>query len=221
MEAGPEPGLILPNRLIVGQRLAERVRGLRLTNPIVLAIPPGGAPVGFEMSRALGAGFDIIVASKVSVPENPQRALGAVAEFGASVTSERRLDQTEHLRGDLGPEFDRAMRLVVRRARVLRQERDPPSLAGRDVILVTDGVVEPLIVRAALRGVASQAPQRIIFATGVIPRVCMVEVHKDVGEVVTLREPQVLFSVSEWYGEFPPVADSEIQKMLNPPETSR
>ena len=214
MQAGPDPSLVILSRVGAAQKLAERLQEVRRSNLIVLAIPPGGVPLGFELSRLLGAEFDIIIAIKVSVPENPQRALGAVAEWGGYITSDRRLAQTEHLEVDLKSESDRAAREVARRAKFYRQERTLPDLTGHTVIVVADGVVEPLIVRAALRGVGSQSPQRVIFATGVLPRYCMVEIRKDVPEVVALREPQVLFSVAEWYRDLPPVTDAEIQQTL-------
>jgi len=211
---GPDPGLILPSRVVAAQRLAERLRQLKLETPLILAIPPGGVPVGLEISRILGVDFDLIISLKVSVPENPQRALGAVAEFGGRMTSGRRLEQTEHLQFDLDPGFGRVIREVERLSNLYREGRDPPDLAGRTVIVVTDGVVEPLIVRAALRGVAARSPHRLIFATGVLSRYCMVEIRRDVEEVIALREPRLLFSLSEWYREFPSVTEAEIQASL-------
>jgi len=217
MEAGPDAALVLPNRKVVGQRLADRLKELRGEEPIVLGIPPGGVPVALELSHALGAEFDIIVALKVAAPENARRALGAVAEFGGRVVSARRLEQTDNQSGDLLPEFDRTTREVSRLAKGYRQERPAPTLEDRTVVVVADGVVEPLIARAALRGVSSRSPRRLIFATGVLARVTLIEVRRDVREAVALREPDYLFSVAEWYRELPPVSDAEIQASLRPP----
>lgn len=221
MLAAPDPGLVLPSRQVAGQLLAERLREFRGERPIILGVVPGGVPVGFEIARVLGWSFDAIVAVKVSAPESARRALGASAEFGAHVMSDRRLEQTEHVAGDLAAEGNRADREVSRLSNLYRQGRGPPELGNRMVVVATDGVVEPLLVRAALRGVSSQSPQRVVFVAGVMARVTRVEVHRDVAEAIVLREPREVFSVAEWYREYPPVSDTEIQAMLRAPPHPR
>lgn len=210
----PDPGLILSSRQEVGRQLAGRLIDLRAARPLVLGLPPGGTPVASEMARALGGDLDVVVSLKVSTPENARRAMGAVCELGGRVMSERRIDQTEHLRDDFGPDFERTARETARMGERYREGRPPRDPRDRVVVVATDGVVEPLPVRAVLRGVSSRFPRRVILATGVIPRVAMVEVRKEVGEAVALREPQILFSVAEWYREFPPVSEPEVQAML-------
>jgi len=214
MEAGPDGALILPNRRVVGQRLGERLRGLRGERPVVLAIPRGGVPVGVEVSRALGAEFDVIVALELSVPEDPHTALGAVAEFGGQVFSPSRVDSSDYSLADLDTEVQRVAHEAARRSHIYRGERTFPDLEHRTVVVVVDGVTDPLIGRAALRGVWSRGPRRVVFATGVMSRLSLIEIRRDAEEVVTLRQPEYLISVAEWYRELPPVSDSEIQAML-------
>jgi putative phosphoribosyl transferase len=215
MEAGPDAALMLGDRRVVGQRLADRLRPLRSERPVILAIPRGGVPVGYEMSRSLGAEFDLIVALELSIPDDPRKALGAVAEFGGKVISQDRVEASEHSTSELELEAERVMGEIARRSRMYRGERTFPELQQRTVVVVTDGVVEPLTARAALRGVWSREPRRVIFATGVMSRQSRIEIRRDAGEVIALREPEYLFSVAEWYRDLPPVSDEEIQQMLH------
>jgi putative phosphoribosyl transferase len=214
MEAGPDAALLLPNRRVVGRRLADRLSSLTGERPVILAIPRGGVPVGLEMSQLLGAEFDVIVSLELSVPENPRKALGAVAEFGGQVMSSSRVESSDHSVSDLDSEIERVAREVARRSRIYRGDRRFPDLEQRTVVVVTDGVVEPLIARAALRGVWSRSPRRVIFATGVMSRLSLIEIRRDAGESVTLREPEFLSSIAEWYWELPPISDSDIQVMV-------
>lgn len=214
MEAGPDVALILPNRRVVGQRLAERLRPLQADRPVVLAIPRGGVPVGLEISSLLGVDFDVIVALELAVPDNPHKTLGAVAEFGGKVISADRIEASDHSTSEVEAEAEKVMREIARRSRVYRGERVFPKLEHRTVVVVTDGVIEPWVARAALRGVWSREPRQVIFATGVMSRLTRIEIRRDAGEVLTLREPEYLFSVAEWYRELPPVSDAEVQEML-------
>lgn len=214
MQVVPDPAQLLPNRRAVGQRLSDRLLDLRGQRPVVLAIARGGVPVGFEMARVLGGEFDVIVSLELSVPDNPHKVLGAVAEFGGQIISSSRVDSTDHMISELEVDVQRVMREVARRSRIYRGDREFPDLEARTVVVVTDGAIEPWVPRAALRGVWTRLPRRVVFATGVMSRVSLLDVRHDASEVISLREPEYLSFVGEWYRELPPVLDSEIQALL-------
>ncbi|MGP8075797.1 MAG: phosphoribosyltransferase [Thermoplasmata archaeon] len=214
MEAGPDAALTLPNRSAVGQRLADRLSALQVERPVVLAIPRGGAPVGLAVSRALGSVFDLIVSLELTAPEDPRKSLGAVAEFGGQALSSHREGASDHSINDLESEVQRVAREVVRRAHLYRGERMFPAVEDRTVVVVADGVVDPLIPVAALRGIRSKGPRHVIFATGVMSRLSRIEIRREAQDVITLREPEYLAYVAEWYREFPGVTDEEIQGMF-------
>lgn len=214
MEVGPDTTLQLPNRGAAGRQLGERLRSLRASGPVVLAIPRGGVPVGFEVSRVLAADFDVIVSLELTVPEDPRRALGAVAEFGGRAFSTDRVESSEHSFGDLDTEVDRVAREVARRAHIYRGDRPSPPLEGRTVVVVVDGVVDPMITRAALHGVWSRSPRGVVFGTGVMSRRSGIDIRRDAVDAVTLREPEFVDSMAEWYRECPSVTDAAIREML-------
>lgn len=214
MQDVPDHSQMLPNRRVVGQRLAERLRDLRVERPVILAIPRGGVPVGVELARLLGSEFDVIVSLELSVLDDPHKVLGAVAEFGGQVISSSRVDSTDHMMSDLDSDVQRVLREVTRRSRLYRGDREFPDLEARPVVVVTDGAIEPWVPRAALRGVWTRIPRRVIFATGVMSRVALFDVRHDASEVIALREPEYLSYVAEWYREYPPVTDSDVQALL-------
>ena len=71
-----------------GRRLAEQLAAYRDENLIVLALPRGGVPVGYEISRTLDAPLDIFLARKLGAPGQPEFGIGAVAQGGVRVLNE-------------------------------------------------------------------------------------------------------------------------------------
>ena len=72
------------DRSEAGQRLAARLQHYREAQPVVLALPRGGVPVGFEIARVLNAPLDLLFVRKIGVPWQPELAAAAVAEVGGS-----------------------------------------------------------------------------------------------------------------------------------------
>src|SRR5881628_3118096 len=107
---------------------------------IVLALPRGGVPVGYEVARALGAPLDVFVVRKLGVPGHEELAMGAIASGGVLVIDE----QLVRLLGISDAEIQRAvaseLRELERREAAYRGGRSPPELAGKTVILVDDGL---------------------------------------------------------------------------------
>src|SRR5699024_3823415 len=70
------------DRSEAGHRLAERVRPFAITEPLVLALPRGGVPVGVELAQRLDADLDVLMVRKIGLPGRPEAGVGAIAEDG-------------------------------------------------------------------------------------------------------------------------------------------
>jgi len=215
MQAEPDPALMLPNRRVVGQRLAERLGHLRGEHPVVLAIPRGGVPVGAELARLLDGEFDTIVSLELRLPEDPRRVLGAVAEFGGQSMSPSRVDSATHSLSEIDVELQRLDHEIARRSRLYRADRSFPDLEGRSVVVVADAVTEPWTPRAAIRGVWSRLPRRVLFATGVAPRVALIDIRHDVEEAVALRQPEYVTHPADWYRDLSPLTDDDVRAFFS------
>src|SRR5437764_960468 len=71
---------LFDDRYDAGQRLAAALGVYRDENPMVLALPRGGVPVGFEAARALQAPLDVLLVRKIGAPGQPELGLGAVVD---------------------------------------------------------------------------------------------------------------------------------------------
>ncbi len=205
----------LRNRTDAGRRLAERVRRLELHAPVVLALPRGGVPVAFEVAAALEAPLEVFVVRKIGAPGQRELGIGAIAEGGALLTdgatvravgvSERELDElavTER-------------REVERRVRDYRGERPLPELAGRDVVLVDDGLATGVTAEVALRALRGRAPRRLLLAVPVSAPDTARRLRGVADEVVCLLEPQRFRAVGLWYDDFAQTTDEEVLDLLH------
>lgn len=203
------------DRADAGRRLAEALRRYRGDpNLLVLALPRGGVPVGFEVARTLGAPLDLMLVRKLGVPWHRELAMGAVATGGVRV-----LNDDVITRLNIDPAAIEAVaqaegRELERRQRAYRGERPEPEIAGRTVIIVDDGLATGATMRAAIDAINKQHAARLVVAVPVGPRETCEELEERVDELVCLHAPDPFFAIGIWYESFPPLADEEVRELL-------
>lgn len=208
--------MIFADRDEAGQLLAARMRRFKARRPVVLALPRGGVPVAFAIARALGAPLGLVVVRKIGAPDQPELAIGAVADGPAPelVTDARLMARlgvsAEWLREAEG----RALRELERRRAVYLAEQPPIDPRGRVVILVDDGIATGATMRAALRSVRRQGASRLIVAVPVAAPRALADLASEVDEMVCLHVPEDFLAVGESYRQFPQLADQEVIDLL-------
>ncbi|MGH7679690.1 MAG: phosphoribosyltransferase, partial [Gemmatimonadaceae bacterium] len=181
---------------------------------LVLALPRGGVPVGYEVAHALKVPLDVSVVRKVGLPGHEEFAMGAVAGGGVTV-----LDQEVVSRFGLPPEvieesIARERQELQRREAAYREGRTEPDVAGKTVILVDDGLATGSTMKAAVVVLRQRSVGRVIVAAPVGSRETC-ETMRDVADaVVCLRTPEQFFAVGEWYAEFGQTTDREVSDLL-------
>ncbi len=145
--------MLFANRREAGRQLAERLLALKDKNPVVLALPRGGVPVGFEIARALAAPLDLALVRKIGVPYQEELALGAVAdgEHPVLVIDQHLMDALDISQEYLDEAKAAALQEIERRRRVYLGDRQPVDVAGRTAIVVDDGIATGATMLAALR----------------------------------------------------------------------
>jgi predicted phosphoribosyltransferase len=181
---------------------------------IVLALPRGGAPVAYEVARALGAPLDVFAVRKLGVPGHEELALGAIASGGLVVLDQRIIGALGITREQIERVAAAELRELERRELAYRGRRELPDLAGRTVILIDDGLATGSTMRAAALAVRQQRPARIVVAVPVAaPETCD-EFREVVEEVVCAITPSPFHAVGLWYEDFSQTTDEQVQRLL-------
>src|SRR5918997_2036781 len=197
-----------------GRRLAERLSRYRDERPVVFALPRGGVPVAYEISRALGVPLEVLVARKLGAPGQPEFGIGAVAPDGVRVLNEevvRRLGIPDEYVERI---TERETAEVERRLRHFRGERPEPEVRGRTVILVDDGLATGVTARAAVRALRRLEPRRLVLAAPVCAAQTAELLGPEVDELVCLEAPPDLGAIGFWYRDFSQTSDEEVIELL-------
>jgi putative phosphoribosyl transferase len=197
-----------------GRQLAEELKGFAKDNPIVIALPRGGVPVGFEVARRLGAPLDIWVVRKIGVPWHQELGVGAVAEGGQVFVSRELIEHVGMTGLELAQATETKRREVEERVRKFRGDRPRPSLAGRVVLLVDDGIATGGTMRAAIEAIRAEQPKQLVLAVPVAAPDTLTELGPLVDRVVCLLTPEDLHAIGLWYDDFTQVADEEVSRLL-------
>lgn len=202
------------NRADAGEQLAERVLALALPDPVVLALPRGGVPVAAEVARALGAPLEVFVARKIGAPGHEELGVGAIAEgLPEPVVSDVawRLGLSE---ADLARPVELAREELARRVAAYRGDRPLPPLAGRDVILVDDGLATGVTAEAAMRALRLQSPRTLHLAVPVCSPESLARFTDLASAVVYVIAPRDLSAVGQAYEDFTQTSDEEVMRLL-------
>ncbi|HEU5156542.1 MAG TPA: phosphoribosyltransferase family protein [Streptosporangiaceae bacterium] len=207
------------DRAEAGRLLADRLIALDLHAPVVLALPRGGVPVGFEVARRLSrpdepAAFDVLVTRKIGYPPQPELGVGAIAEGGEPVLDLPLLDRLGLGEGDLAATVGSERAEMDRRIAVYRDRRPLPDLAGKTAIVVDDGLATGGTARAALRAVRVRGPARLILAVPVGAAETVAAMREEADDVVVLAEPRRFHAVGQWYSRFDQLTDDDVLRLL-------
>ena len=187
---------------------------------IVLALPRGGIPVGYEVAKALGAPLEVFVARKLGVPGHQELAMGAIASGGSAVLDQglvRRLGITQ---AQLDQAVTDETRELERREQAYRGDHEPPELRGKTVILVDDGLATGATMRAAALAVRDQQPAKIVVAVPVAAEETCDQFRDVVDDVVCAVTPKPFYAVGMWYEDFDQTTDDEVRELLERARTS-
>jgi putative phosphoribosyl transferase len=203
------------DRRHAGQVLAERLSTYAdRVDVIVLALPRGGVPVGFEVASALHVPLDIFVVRKLGVPGREELAMGAIASGGVRILNDEVI-RSVHLPPDA---IDRAAESqaleLERRERLYRDDRSLPDLRDLTVVLVDDGLATGSSMRAAVQALRQHGPARTVVAVPVAAADTCRALRPEVDEVVCALTPEPFYAVGQWYEEFDQTSDDEVRDLL-------
>jgi len=209
------------DRSSAGRLLAARLATMNLPDPVVLALPRGGVPVGYEIARTLKAPLDLVLVRKIGVPFQPELAAAAVVDGERSdiVLNEEVMSWAGLSREAFDGLVQSELHEIERRRTAYLSGRAPVSVVGRTAIVVDDGIATGTTVRAALKALARRGAKRLVLAVPVAPADEIPSLGSLVDDVVCLITAESFFGIGDFYRDFHQLSDREVVRLLDEART--
>ncbi len=205
------------NRNEAGKKLAEKIRqeaNLDWQNSLIVSLPKGGVVIGAVLSALLKIPHQVLIVKKISLPGNPELAIGAIS------SSKKSLLLNQELIRQLGgrqEEVDEAVANAQGKIQEIKSKlnlKELGSLKNKQIIIADDGAATGSTIRSAVKEVGELGAQKIIIALPVAPQETVEELKQEVDEVVVVEQPKLFFAVSEFYQDFPQLTWDEVKNLL-------
>jgi putative phosphoribosyl transferase len=201
---------LFADRRDAGRELAELLASEAEPDTVVVALSHGGVEVAQEVACALQAPLDMLVVRKIRYPGVPTRVLGAVAP-GYAVYVHTRADLTSHELSEAAKHARAELEHVDAR---IHRSRPQLDVAGREVMLVDDGITTGARMITAARWARTQRARRIVAAVPVASADASDDVRNEVDLLVCPHALASFSAIPICYGRFDPVADDEVVELL-------
>lgn len=196
------------NRRQAALVLAKALGKYKDENAIVIGIPRGGIETAYYVAQQLNAELSFLIVRKLSYPNNPEFAFGAMAEDGTVYfnpyhtikISQEMIDNIE----------EEQLMEIERRKRILREVQVFPDIKDRLVIVVDDGIATGATIFAAIKMCKKRGAAKIIVAAPVSSKRIESDLLQEADDVVILIKPEKFYSVSQVYESFQDLADEEV-----------
>nr|WP_315184718.1 phosphoribosyltransferase family protein [uncultured Flavobacterium sp.] len=203
---------LLNDRKEAGILLSERLKKYQNSNTIILAVPRGGVPVGYEIAKRLHLPMDIVLSKKIGHPNNKEYAIGAVSMN--SMTLEEHPEVPQRYIED---EVIRLRKLLKEKYELYMGNREPIDIQGKNVIVVDDGIATGNTLIASISMLRKKEPAKIIVAVPVLPADVIPVFQRNADEFVYLIAAKYFRGVGGFYEQFDQVEDEEVIRMLGVP----
>jgi predicted phosphoribosyltransferase len=215
--------MLFKDRFEAGKLLAKELKKLKdagkIIDPVVVALPRGGVPIGYEIAKELNAPLDILFVKKIPSPINEEAAIGSVSESGQVFINKEAIEKLTSLGIPVDEKY--IQEKAIEKIQEMARKRDiykvePIPLEGKDVIIVDDGIATGASMYLAAQSVVREMPRSITIAAPVAPLdENLLNMLKSVSHnLVILQTPPMFMSVGQWYEDFHQLSDEEVKELL-------
>ena len=204
------------DRQDAGEQLAKALMGYKNDDPIILALPRGGVPIGKVVADALAAPLDVLLVRKIGAPGQSELAIGAVADGAEPVLFIDKQNANlvgasdSYIQGEMAHKLEE----IATRRQMYSATRRVLPVKGRTIILVDDGIATGATVKVALKSLRAAGAKFLVLAVPLAPKETLADLEEDVDEIVCLIMPEPFYAISPHYQNFNQVPDSEVVEIL-------
>ena len=207
---------VFRDRYHAGKLLADMLkRHISLEDSVLVAIPAGGIPVGYEISRTLDLPMDLVIVRKLQIPWDPEAGFGAISSDGEIVLNERLVDYLGLSEEVIEEIARKTLRIIRDRFKKFRMFKPVMNVRDKTVILVDDGLASGYTMLAAIRSIKKKSPKRIIVAVPTASTAAVEFVSREVNKILCLNvRSSRIFAVADAYRKWRDLADDEVVEIL-------
>jgi putative phosphoribosyl transferase len=204
------------DRTDAGRRLAKALARFQADRPVVLALPRGGVPTGYEIALALKAPLDLVLVRKIGAPFQPELAVGAVVDGGQpeTVINQAIAEEFQVPTSYLESEAARQLEEIERRRRLYHAGRRKVEVHDRTAIVVDDGIATGATMAAALHAIRRAGPKCLVLAVPVAPPDTIERLRPLVDQIECLIVPRHLGAIGMFYADFRQLSDDDVVDLL-------
>lgn len=203
------------DRADAGERLAERLDQYQGGQVVVLAIPRGGVPVAIKVAEKLDAALDVVVPRKITIPYNPEAGYGAVTEDGTIILNEPLVARLGLSEQQIQRQAEEVRAEITRRSAIYRSKLLVPSVEGKTVIIIDDGLASGFTMVAAIKSTQKRKAANVVVAVPVASGVAYDLVKPLADELVSLVIARTYgFAVASFYQHWYDLTDEEVIQYL-------
>ena len=199
----------LKDRKEAGRLLSDKLKKYQNSNTIILAIPRGGVPVGYEIAKNLHLPLDITLSKKISHPFNKEFAIGAVSVDSLLLDEHPEISHTY-----IENEIVKLRKLMQEKYDSYMGLRKTFDIEGKNIIVVDDGIATGNTLLASIDMLRKKKPKKIIVAVPVLPYASVKRFQQNIDEFVYLIASKSFMGVGAFYERFEPVEDDEVIRLL-------
>lgn len=206
--------VLFKDRTEAGQKLGWELKKLDFKNPLVLAVPSGGVPVGIEVAKILKCALTLIIVRKIQFPWTTEAGFGAVASDGTLYLGPAARELTQEV---IKIQTKKALKEVRRRGKEFLSGREEIDISGKTAILIDDGLATGSTILVAVKLIRKKNPAKIIIAVPTASETAIDLLEKEVDQIITLyKHPACLpFAVASSYRQWHDLTDEEVKNYLS------
>lgn len=203
-----------------GKQLARALKSyVKQPNTLVIGLPRGGVVTAYEVAQALELPLDVLCPRKIGAPSNPEYAIGAITETGEGIFNEEAIATLGISQQYLDKMVANETAIAQERVQQFREGRVALDCAGKQVIVVDDGMATGLTMKATILSLRKANASQIIVAVPVAPPDTLVEIEAIADKVICLAAPLEFYAVGQFYREFGQTSSQEVIELLRQAHT--
>ncbi len=199
------------NREEAGKLLAEKIKELNL-NPkesVILAIPRGGVPVAYQISKETKIPFSLVIVKKLTLPEDPEFAVGAIAPDETYVIDPMYFSRVS--RGNILEQIKQEALKEIKKRIDKYLNGKIPDIKNKNVIVVDDGLATGYTALVAGLYARNLGAKKLILAVPVAPSDSINKAYKVYENVIVYERVNTpFFAVGAYYEDFHQLTDEEM-----------